>query len=41
MLLYFLPTQNRRLLAWVIPTARSPILIGAGYLGAIAYYVLA
>src|SRR5262249_7851701 len=37
---YFLPTQTDFYWAWVIPTARSAILIGAGYIGAIAYYVM-
>jgi hypothetical protein len=41
LLLYLLPTQTSVYWAWVIPTARSAMLIGAGYVGAIAYYVLA
>lgn len=41
LLLYFLPTQTSVYWAWVIPTARSAMLIGAGYLGAITYYVMA
>src|SRR5258708_18033668 len=41
LLLYFLPTYTAVYWAWVIPIARSAILIGAGYFGAIAYYVVA
>jgi len=41
LLLYLLPTQTAVYWAWVIPDPRSAMLIGAGYFGAIAYYVLA
>jgi hypothetical protein len=40
-LLYFFPYRTDVYWAWVIPHPRSSILIGAGYMGAIAYYGLA
>ena len=39
-LLYFFPDRTGEYWAWVIPHPRSAILIGAAYIGAIAYYVL-
>ena len=41
MLLFFLPAQTASYWAWVIPHPRSSLLIGAAYVGAIAYYLLA
>lgn len=40
-LLYFFPNSTEAYWAWVVPHPRSAILIGAAYLGAIAYYLLA
>lgn len=40
LLLYFFPGGTELYWAWVIPHPRSSILIGAGYVGAIAYYTL-
>jgi hypothetical protein len=37
-LLYFFPSGTDSYWAWFIPHPRSAMLIGAGYLGAIAYY---
>lgn len=41
MLLYFFPGSTEFYWAWVVPHPRSAILIGAAYVGAIAYYALA
>jgi hypothetical protein len=41
LLLVLLPTATETYWAWTIPHPRSSVLIGAGYVGAIAYYVLA
>jgi hypothetical protein len=40
-LLYFLPGKSEVYWAWVVPHPRSAILIGAVYLGAIFFYLLA
>jgi len=39
-LLYFFPSSTESYWAWVIHHPRSSTLIGAGYVGAIAYYLL-
>lgn len=41
LLLYFFPRGTDFYWAWLIPEPRSAMLIGAGYLGAIFYYVAA
>jgi hypothetical protein len=40
LLLYFFPSGTDTYWAWTILQPRSAILIGAGYVGAIAYYVM-
>jgi len=40
LLLYFYPSGTDTYWAWTIAHPRSAILIGAGYVGAIAYYVM-
>lgn len=41
LLLYLVPGSTGRYWAWEISVSQSAILIGAGYLGAVVYYVLA
>lgn len=41
LLLFLVPNETELYWAWIVPHARSSVLIGAGYVGAIAYYLLA